>query len=588
MKDNMRFVTKGFSGFNLLRADTHTNSCKGHSGAWLIVMLLVILMAGCNGNVSLESVPTVILTAPAADATGVATNTQITAAFSEEMDSATIDTSTFTLQQGATAITGTVALADDGITAVFTLNSDQNTNTSAIDLAANTTYTATITTGAKSKLGNALASAFVWNFTTGAAPDTTAPAVTLTSPADDATGVAVNTKIVAAFSDEMDPSTINNTTFTLKQGTADVPGTVSYSGSAVFTPATDLLNNTTYTATITTGAKDLAGNALASDFGWSFTTVAAGVLNVSPSTLTYANQTVGTTSAIQTVTISNTGGTALTVNSITNSNTADFIISAPLTPLTLNSGASRTFTVAFKPTTPEAKSATITVASDAGDATVSAIGTGVTAATLSVTPATLSYNDQAVGTTSATKTVTITNTGGTALTVFSISNNNTADFVLSAPATPLTLNGGASQTFTVAFKPSTAETKSATITIASTIGNATVSASGKGVTASAGVLSVSPTALTFDDRAVSTTSLPQTVTMINTGGTALTVSSIAPGGTNPGDFILALPSSMTINAGSTQTFTVAFKPTDLGTRSTTIAITSNGGNVTVAASGKGI
>src|SRR6185369_12360964 len=148
--------------------------------------------------------------------------------------------------------------------------------TPAGNLSPLTTYTATITTGAKDLAGNALPTDFVWSFTTGATPDTTAPTLSATVPtvpADAATGVAINQIITATFSEAMDPSTISTTTFTLNQGTTLVAGTVSYSGvTATFTPATNLAPLTTYTATITTGAMDLAGNALPTDFVWSFTT----------------------------------------------------------------------------------------------------------------------------------------------------------------------------------------------------------------------------------------------------------------------------------------------------------------------------
>ena len=74
----------------------------------------------------------------------------------------------------------------------------------------------------------------------------------------------------------MDPLTINTSTFTLKQGTTAVSGTVAYSGTtATFTPSNVLAPSITYTATITTGAKDLAGNALAANTVWSFTTAGA-------------------------------------------------------------------------------------------------------------------------------------------------------------------------------------------------------------------------------------------------------------------------------------------------------------------------
>jgi hypothetical protein len=206
--------------------------------------------------------PTVILTVPASAATGVLTNTKISATFSEAMNPLTITNLTFTLKQGTTAVSGTVSYS--GVTAVFT---------PASILAASTTYTATITTGATDLAGNGLATNYVWTFTTGAAPDTTAPTVTLTVPANGATGVAINSSVSATFSEAMNPLTITNLIFTLKRGTTTVSGTVSYSGvTAVFTPTSPLDYSTTYTATITTGANDLAGNALANDYVWTFST----------------------------------------------------------------------------------------------------------------------------------------------------------------------------------------------------------------------------------------------------------------------------------------------------------------------------
>jgi hypothetical protein len=195
-------------------------------------------------------------------ATGVAINTKVAATFSEAMDPLTITTATFTFKQGATVVPGTVTYS--GVTAVFTPTST---------LAANTTYTGTITTGATDLAGNGLATNYVWTFTTGAAPDTTAPTVTLTVPANGATGVAINSSVSATFSEAMNPLTITNLIFTLKRGTTTVSGTVSYSGvTAVFTPTSPLDYSTTYTATITTGANDLAGNALANDYVWTFST----------------------------------------------------------------------------------------------------------------------------------------------------------------------------------------------------------------------------------------------------------------------------------------------------------------------------
>jgi len=109
----------------------------------------------------------------------------------------------------------------------------------------------------------------------GNACETTPPTVASTAPANTATGVAIATSVTATFSEAMRASTINTTTFTLSDGTNAVSGTVTYDSdtkTATFTPTSALAYSTTYTATITTGVKDLVGNALAADYTWSFTT----------------------------------------------------------------------------------------------------------------------------------------------------------------------------------------------------------------------------------------------------------------------------------------------------------------------------
>jgi ketosteroid isomerase-like protein len=203
--------------------------------------------------------PTVVSTIPANGATAVAVNAQISATFSRAMDPTTITSATFTLTgPGTTPVAGTVSYA--GTTAVFS---------PAAVLTTTTLYTATITIGAKDPTGAALAANFVWTFTT-VAP----PTVTSTIPVNSATTVAVNTVVSGTFSRAMNPGTINATTFTLTgPGATPVAGTISYSGStATFRPSALLATGTLYTATITTGAKDPAGAALAANFAWTFTT----------------------------------------------------------------------------------------------------------------------------------------------------------------------------------------------------------------------------------------------------------------------------------------------------------------------------
>ncbi|MDO8553045.1 MAG: Ig-like domain-containing protein, partial [bacterium] len=210
--------------------------------------------------------PTVSSTIPANAATGVAINSSIAVTFSKPLNPLTVTTATITLKQGITPVSGTVTYA--GVTAIFA---------PAVALASSTLYTATINTGAKDLAGNALASEFIWIFSTGVAPDTTPPTVSSTIPANAATGVAINSAMTAIFSEALNPLTVTTSTFTLKQGTTPVSGAVTYAGvTATFTPAASLAPSTVYTATVTTGAKDLAGNALSSNYTLSFTTGGGG------------------------------------------------------------------------------------------------------------------------------------------------------------------------------------------------------------------------------------------------------------------------------------------------------------------------
>ncbi|MFZ2914811.1 MAG: ice-binding family protein [Rectinemataceae bacterium] len=122
--------------------------------------------------------------------------------------------------------------------------------------------------------------------TGGEVQDTTAPTVLSTIPADTATGVAASGNISATFDEEMDPATITATTFTLSDA-ADTPvsGVVSLSVdglTATFNPDSALALDTAYNATITTGAMDLAGNALTANSVWSFTTAAILALGPAP------------------------------------------------------------------------------------------------------------------------------------------------------------------------------------------------------------------------------------------------------------------------------------------------------------------
>jgi hypothetical protein len=215
--------------------------------------------------------PTVISTVPANGATGVPINQALSATFSVAMTPASINSATFTLSvTGGGSVAGVVTYVAAGAVATFTPDAN---------LASNTSYTATITTGAQNLAGTGLASNYVWTFTTAALPLATPPTVISTIPADLATGAPLNQIVSATFSTAMNPATINSSTFTLTgPGATPVAGLVAYAAvgnTLTFTPTANLAASTTFTATITTGAQDLAGTALASNYVWTFTTGAA-------------------------------------------------------------------------------------------------------------------------------------------------------------------------------------------------------------------------------------------------------------------------------------------------------------------------
>lgn len=235
--------------------------------------------------------PTVLSVDPFNGAINVALDKVISANFSMAMDPLTINTSTFILMDGATPIAGTVDylitvarnIPSKNASAVNTRNSRNTasrnsyggksftaTFTPISNLDPGTTYTATITTGAESAEGIALEDNFVWTFSTGAA---LAPTVLSVDPLDGAIDVPLDKMLSAIFSEEMDPLTITTSTFTLMDGATPIGGAVNYSGTAAtFTPTINLDLNTTYTATITTGAQNLAGTPLADNYVWTFTT----------------------------------------------------------------------------------------------------------------------------------------------------------------------------------------------------------------------------------------------------------------------------------------------------------------------------
>ena len=213
--------------------------------------------------------PVVSSTLPVSNATGVSLYQPVAATFNESLDAATVNTATFTLNDGTVA--GTVSYDDATHTASFAPDAP---------LSAFTLYTATLTTGIEDIAGNALAADYTWNFTTGAV-DVTPPTIVDRFPPSSAISVPLGSNVVVTFSEELKPNTAIQGNFTL----AGPSGSVGWSYFA-YDPATYkvtatpimLLPLSRYTVTVDSSVTDWAGNPVSDTLSWSFTTEAEPVM----------------------------------------------------------------------------------------------------------------------------------------------------------------------------------------------------------------------------------------------------------------------------------------------------------------------
>ena len=237
-----------------------------------------------------------------------------------------------------------------------------------------------------------------------------------------------------------------------------------------------------------------------------------GAVTLSPTSLSFSNQMVGTTSPAQPVTVSNTGNANLTISSIAfaGSVTGDFAVAATgttcsnVSPMAV--GTSCTINVTFTPTIVGSESASLSVSDNitGGPLTVPLSGTGVLLPAPNVSPTSLSFNSQLVGTTSTPQPVKVTNTGTVALSISSLTISS--GWTQSNNCLP-SVAGNASCTINVSFQPTTVGSQTGTLSLTdNTVGSPqTVSLSGTGV---APVVSLSATSLSFPGQTVSTSSAP--------------------------------------------------------------------------------
>ncbi len=296
-------------------------------------------------------------------------------------------------------------------------------------------------------------------------------------------------------------------------------------------------------------------------------TGASAAVGLSPSSVTFASQGVGTTSAAQTVTLTNNGSVTLAITSITASTNFGQTNNCGTS---LVSGAACTINVTFSPSTTGTLTGSISVIDNVAGSpqTVSLTGTGTGAATITLTPSSLTFASQGVDTTSAKQTVTLQNTGSGPLTITSItttgsfSQTNTCGTSVAA---------GASCAINVLFTPTIVGTNTGTVVITDSAANSPQSAALTG-TGSTTTITFTPTSLNFGNQALNVKSAAQTLTLKNNGTAKLTFSKLVM----PVNYSQTNTCAAGVAAGGTCTLNISFTPTTAGVIAGTVSLTDSG------------
>lgn len=283
-----------------------------------------------------------------------------------------------------------------------------------------------------------------------------------------------------------------------------------------------------------------------------------------PSAVDFGSIATGSTTATQLVTISNIGGTTVRLGAT--SITSPFTLTANTCGATLAPTYGCTVGIAFSPVASGSLSGTFSITDDAGTQTALLTGIGLTPATDSVTPMSLTFPAQILGTNSAPQQVTLSNDGDSALKL--ISAQTTGDFSVTSYC-GASLAGHSSCAFSVVFHPQVAGAGLGTLVVSDLVSTHTIILGGTGV-APAGI-SIAPGRLDFGGVGVGGSS-NETVTLSNNGGISLDGIVFAV----TGDFTIG-PNSCgsSLASGSSCTFQVSFTPSQAGVRSGNLTVTSS-------------
>jgi 6-phosphogluconolactonase (cycloisomerase 2 family) len=314
----------------------------------------------------------------------------------------------------------------------------------------------------------------------------------------------------------------------------------------------------------------------------------AQTLSFSPSSLNFGSRMVGTTSVAQTVTLKVVASPSLVITSvaITGANPAAFAIASGTTCTngsTVLPHSSCTINVAFKPGVVGPKSASVTITDNAPDTpqNIPLTGTGLGAA-VQLSPTSLSFGNETVGL-SASRSVTLTNTGNLnlSLTTVALKGTNIGAFHIASGTTCVngsTVQPNSTCVFNVTFAPLATGSKTASVSLTdnSVGGPKSFSLNGTGIAAT---VTLKPGSLKFGSLLLGTSSSAETVVLTNTGSGTLSFTSVGITGTNASSFVLT-PSSTcttgsTVPPASTCTLVVMFAPKSIGADSAKVSLVDN-------------
>lgn len=291
-------------------------------------------------------------------------------------------------------------------------------------------------------------------------------------------------------------------------------------------------------------------------------------VSVSPATLAFGNEVLGTTSAGKSVTLTNITGSSVSLSAPTAS--GDYTVSANTCGASLTAGGHCSITVTFKPSIVGGVSGDLTFAYSGGVGSPDRIGlAGTGLVPLAASPTSLAFGTVTVGTTSAAKTLTLKNDNPS--TALSIKLAYSNDYATSGGTCGASLAGGASCTVNVTFTPHQNGAINGAVSVTDGVAQSplVVALSGSGSGGVAFPLTFSPTSASFTNVVVGT-SASKSVTVKNVSASSVNITSILGSGdySASGCITTLLPSATCV-------LTVKFNPSTTGSIKGAIAVKNN-------------